>query len=90
MSIDYDQLREWLDTIDQANPLPGDTIEFTYPGSTVEIVRELLRLRRELTDVRNLMKTHAWYLGRDGLRAASEYIDDYANRLTRVLEGGNE
>lgn len=45
MSIDYDHLREWLDMVDRANPMPGDTIEFTYPGSTVEIVRELLRLR---------------------------------------------
>lgn len=45
MSIDYDHLREWLVEVDRANPLPGDTIEFTHPGSTVEIIRELLRLR---------------------------------------------
>lgn len=45
MSIDYDHLREWLVEVDQANPQPGDTIEFSHPGSTVEIVRELLRLR---------------------------------------------
>ena len=44
MSIDYDHLREWLVEVDRANPLPGDTIEFSHPGSTVEIVRELLRL----------------------------------------------
>lgn len=44
MSFDYAHLREWLDMVDRANPQAGDTIEFTYPGSTVEIVRELLRL----------------------------------------------
>lgn len=45
MSIDYDHLREWLVEVDRANHQAGDTITFTYPGSTVEIVRELLRLR---------------------------------------------
>lgn len=55
-----------------------------------DMARELLRLRRELTDLRGLMKTHAWYLGRDGLRTASEYIYDHANRLTRVLDGDTE
>ena len=45
MSIDYDKLREWLDMVDRANHQAGDTITFTYPGNTVEIIRELLRLR---------------------------------------------
>ena len=45
MSIDYDQLREWLATVERENPGSGGAIEFTYPGSTVEIIRELLRLR---------------------------------------------
>lgn len=44
MSIDYAHLREWLDTVDQTDHQAGDTIEFSHPGSTVEIVRELLRL----------------------------------------------
>lgn len=45
MSFDYAHLREWLDMVDRANHQAGDTITFTYPGSTVEIIRELLRLR---------------------------------------------
>lgn len=44
MSIDYDQLREQLATVERENPGSGGVIEFTYPGSTVEIIRELLRL----------------------------------------------
>lgn len=44
MSIDYDHLREWLEMVDRANAQAGGTIEFTYPGNTVEIIRELLRL----------------------------------------------
>ena len=55
-----------------------------------DMARELLRLRRELTDLRGLMKTHAWYLGRDGLRTASEYAYDHALRLTRILDGDTE
>ena len=54
------------------------------------MARELLRLRRELTDLRDLMQTHAQYLAQDGLRAAAEYAYDHALRLTRVLDGGTE
>lgn len=54
MSIDYAHLREWLDMVDRANPMPGDTITFTYPGSTVEIIRELLRLRDGVENVQEM------------------------------------
>lgn len=54
MSVDYDHLREWLDMVDHANHRAGDTIEFTYPGSTVEIIRELLRLRDGVENVQEM------------------------------------
>lgn len=55
-----------------------------------DMARELLRLRRELTELRVLMQTHAQYLAQDGLRTAAEYAYDHALRLTRVLDGGTE
>ena len=64
-----------------------DYANFYLTALAPDMARELLRLRRELTDLRGLMKTHAWYLGRDGLRTAAEYAYDHALRLTRILDG---
>lgn len=121
MSIDYDRLRELVDT---ASPNPwtvkrdewdevivanscghemswGDQVRFKMeagdPNSDPHLValapdmaRELLRLRREMTDLRGLMHTHAQYLNQDGLRTAADYAYDHALRLTRILDGDTE
>ena len=48
-----------------------------------DMARELLRLRRELTDLRDTMHAHA-----DLLRGESRLVAaDYAPRLTRILQG---
>lgn len=83
MSIDYDHLREWLDTVDRANPMPGDTIEFSHPGSTVEIVRELLRLRDGVEKVRDAL------ILADGLIAGYGFGTP-GRDLTNLLGGGDE
>ena len=54
------------------------------------MARELLRLRRELTDLRDLMYTHAGYLRKDGHGVAANWTSDHAHRLARILEGGTE
>lgn len=54
MSIDYDELRKWLVEVDQANPLPGDTVTFSYPFSSVEIIRELVRLHDGVERVQDM------------------------------------
>lgn len=55
-----------------------------------DLARELLRLRRELTDLRDLMYTHAGYLRKDGHGVAANWTSDHAHRLARILEGDTE
>lgn len=96
MSIDYDRLREWLAEVDQANPLPGDTITFTYPGSTVEIIRELLRLRDGVERYRDagkaLVRANLRSWNNSGCSSCTPLANlvDITNRLTDLLEGGEE
>lgn len=55
-----------------------------------EMARELLRLRRELRDLRDLMWTHAGYQRADGHFTAADWTSDHAHRLTRIIEGDTE
>lgn len=90
MSVDYDHLREWLDTVDQANHQAGDTIEFTHPGSTVEIVRELLRLRDGIEVVRDRCSTLAESAQEAGMPALAHEMGVNAQALTGLLKGDTE
>lgn len=98
MNIDYGHLREWLGEVDQVNCRAGDTIEFSYPGSAVEIVRELLRLRDGVAETVESKRASAGvirehvekgflpeYCGY--LAAMAEVICD---DLTNLLDGGDE
>ena len=55
-----------------------------------DMARELLRLRRELTDLRDLMFTHAGYLRKDGHDAAAYGAEGHAYRLNRIIQGDTE
>ena len=55
-----------------------------------DMARELLRLRRELADLRDLMYTHTGYLHRDGQRVAGYYANNHALRLNRIIQGDTE
>lgn len=55
-----------------------------------DMARELLRLRRELTDLRNLMHTHGSHLYRDGQSTAANWAHDHAQRLNRIIQGDTE
>lgn len=96
MSIDYDKLRDWLDMVDRANHQAGDTITFTYPGSTVEIVRELLRLRDGVERYRDagkalvLANLQSWDTNGCASCTPLANLSDITNRLTDLLEGGTE
>ena len=90
MSIDYDQLREWLVEVDRASPLPGDTITFSYPGSTVEIIRELLRLHDGVATVRDRCATLAESAQEVGMHAIAHAVDINAQALTNLLDGDAE
>lgn len=55
-----------------------------------EMARELLRLRGELTELRDLMWTHAGYLRKDMFHTAADWTEDHALRLGRIMEGDAE
>lgn len=55
-----------------------------------DLARELLRLRRELTDLRDLMYTHAGYLRKDGHGVAADHAENHALRLARIIQGDTE
>ena len=52
-----------------------------------DMARELLRLRRELRDLRDLMYTHAGYLRKDGHGVAADHAENHAYRLARIMQG---
>ena len=72
----------------------GEKIAQHLSGNNAELVvlapdmaRELLRLRRELTDLRDLMWKHSGYLKADGHRTAGDWTENHADRLARIIQG---
>lgn len=55
-----------------------------------DMARELLRLRRELTDLRDLMWTNAGHLRKDGHAIAADWTENHALRLARIMQGDTE
>ena len=55
-----------------------------------DLARELLRLRRELTDLRNLMWTNAGHLRKDGHAIAADWTENHALRLAQIMQGDTE
>lgn len=55
-----------------------------------DMARELLRLRRELTDLRDLMFTHAGYLRKDRHTTAADWTENHAQRLAQIMQGDTE
>lgn len=55
-----------------------------------DLARELLRLRRELTDLRDLMYTHAGHLRKDGHDTAADWTENHALRLAQIMRGDTE
>lgn len=52
-----------------------------------DMARELLRLRRELTDLRDLMWTHAGHHRKDWDVVAASWTENHAHRLARIMQG---
>lgn len=71
-----------------AQHLSGNNAELTVLAPVM--ARELLRLRRELTDLRDLMYTHAGYLRKDGHGVAADHAENHAYRLARIMQGDTE
>ena len=83
MSIGYDRLRQLVAEMEQGT---AATTRYTW----LDLARELLRLRRELTDLRDLMHTHAVYQRADGYGTAANWTSDHAHRLNRIIQGDTE
>lgn len=55
-----------------------------------DMARELLRLRRELTDLRDPMLAHEGYLRRVGQNVAANYVHKHERRLAQIIQGDTE
>lgn len=87
MTIDYDRLRELLEQWQHGDEV-RDQLEAQWDMELAapDMARELLRLRDELTDLRDTIYAHA-----DLLRGESRQVaTDYAYRVSRILEGDTE
>lgn len=91
MSIDYDRLEELLEQWRHGDEV-RDQLEAQWDMELAapDLAAELLRLRRELTDLRDLMFTHADYQRADGYLTGADWTSDHAHRLARILEGDTE
>lgn len=88
MSIDYNRLRELVDTSESTDVPLINQVRATagLQDLAPDMAAELLRLRDELTDLRDTMYAHA-----DLLRGASRQVAaDYAHRLTRIMQRDTE
>ena len=86
MSIDYDRLRAELDRHENGDDHDNYKADEWLYMNKGKIARELLRLRDELTDLRDTMYAHAELLRGESRPVAA----DYAHRLNRILNGDNQ
>ena len=91
MAADYERIGELLEDFDQTESHHAKWVVLEALRAHAEpMARELLRLRRELADLRDLMYTHTGYLHRDGQRVAGYYANNHALRLNRIIQGDNQ
>ena len=74
----------------------NDAVLEEHPGNlrlaalAPDMARELLRLRRELTDLRDPMLAHEGYLRRVGQNVAANYVHKHERRLAQIIQGDTE
>lgn len=91
MAADYERIGELLEDFDQAEAHHAKWVVLeALRAHATPMARELLRLRRELSDLRDLMFTHVGYLREDGHDAAAYGAEGHAYRLTRIIQGDTE
>ena len=64
--------------------------DFALMALAPDMARELLRLRRELTDLRDRMWTNAGHLRKDGHAIAADWTENHALRLAQIMQGDTE
>ena len=91
MAADHARIAELLEDLDSATTHHARWVVLEALRAHAEpMARELLRLRRELADLRDLMYTHTGYLHRDGQRVAGYYANNHALRLNRIIQGDTQ
>ena len=61
--------------------------DFALMALAPDMARELIRLRDELTDLRDTMHAHAELLRGESRPVAADYAHNHAHRLTDLLNG---
>lgn len=90
MSFDYDRMRDAVKNLDAPEEVLTADAQYDLDGYAKSTTRELLRLRRELTVLRDLMWTHKGYLCYYGYDTAANWIQRHAILPIRIIEGDNE
>lgn len=91
MSVDYDQLKLNLEDFDQATSFHAKRVAIEELRATTETTaRELLRLRRELTDLRDTMHIQAESLRNYGHRMSAANTEHHAFLLDLIIQGDTE
>lgn len=91
MSIDYDRLGELVEQWQHGDEV-RDQLEAQWDMELAapDMARDLLRLRRELIELRDLMYTQAGNLGRNFQFTAADHAMGNARRLNRIIQGDTE
>lgn len=90
MSFDYDRLQDTVNNLDAPEYALAADAQGELHYQAEDMAHELLRLRRELTELRDRMYTDAGNLNRNLQRTAGAYALDYGHRLTRIIQGDTE
>ena len=91
MAADYERIGELLEDFDQTESYHAKWVVLEALRAHAEpMARELLRLRRELTDLRDLMHTNAEYLRKDGNDIAANWNHTHVLHLNRIIQGDTE
>lgn len=90
MNFDYDRLRVTVQNLDAPDHKLARIAQWAVGDQAEDLARELLRLRRELTDLRNLMRTHSEYLRKNGHDTAANWVHTHEYKLTRIIKGDTE
>lgn len=90
MSFNHAQLRDAVENLDTTEEALAADAQHALDRCSEATARELLRLRRELVVLRDLMWTHEGCLCYDGYDTAANWTQRHAILLARIIEGDTE
>lgn len=90
MTIDYDRLRLWLDMVEDVDSAGIDERAAAYDlleQRGPDLAAELMRLRDGVNGIRAELNVLAGMLATDGCYAQANYVREYTDALTDLLDG---